>query len=252
MGAKGRLVPVHTPRLKDACRCGPCRQRTVWTPERRAAVSARQRGVKRPDRKRPSIACRWLPEHEHLLRELLGTVDTETIAACLTERFGWPRTEQAVRSRIKLLGLSRLTVRPWSKRELWRLLGLTEDRLDRYLALGMISGTPWKLGGGKRKGNRSVAFTRADVERFIRAHPACVVPSAIRDGGLRTLAESLMRGRPTLSIPEAARRIGMPYATLMYWCKTGRVPSAAQIDGRYWRVALDDVAALSARVAVAS
>lgn len=251
-GRGGKLVPVHTRTLGDACRCGACRQRRIWTPERRAARSAEIKQQyadgRRQGRRRPAIACRWLPEHEHALREMLGTLDTETIAARLTERFGWPRTETAVRSRIKLLGLSRLAVRPWSKRELWRLLGLTEDTLDRYIKHGLIAGTPWKLGGGKRKGHRSVAFTRADVERFIRAHPLCVETGRIRDPGLRALARSLTRGRPALTVPEAARLIGMPYAQLMYWCKTGRVPSARQIDGRYWRVGYEDVARLQEAV----
>lgn len=249
MGAKRKLVPIHTPKLGAACKCGACRMARVWTPEAKASRSAEYRakveaGVRFGTTRPKQIACRWLPEHESVLRDLLGTLDTETIAARLTERFGYPRTETAVRSRIKVLGLSSLAVRPWSKRELWRLLGLTEDRLDRYIALGMIAGTSWKMGGGKRKGNRSVAFGRADVERFIRAHPLCLEPTRIRDAGLRSLAESLTRGRPTLSVPAAARLSGVPYATLMYWCKSGRVPSARQIDGRYWRIAHEDLAAI--------
>lgn len=249
MGSRRKLVPIHTPKLGAACKCGACRMARVWTPEAKAARSAEYRakvaaGVRFGTTRPKAIACRWLPEHESALRAMLGTLDTETIAARLTERFGYPRTETAVRSRIKVLGLSRLAVRPWSKRELWRLLGLTEDRLDRYIERGMISGTPWKMGGGKRKGNRSPAFARADVERFIRTHPLCLTPSLIRDAGLRSLAESLTRGRPTLTVPEAARLAGVPYATLMSWCKSGRVPSAHQIDGRYWRIAHDDVAAI--------
>lgn len=252
MGSRGKLVPVHTVKLGKDCRCGACRAARIWTPEARAARSADYRakvaaGVRFGTTRPKSLACRWLPEHEAVLRDLLGTLDTETIAARLTERFGYPRTETAVRSRIKVLGLSRLTVRPWSKRELQRLLGLSEDTLDRYIALGMIAGTPWKLGGGKRKGNRSLAFMRADVERFIRAHPLCVQPVRIRDAGLRSLAESLTRGRPTLTAPEAARLIGMPYGTLMYWCRSGKVASARKIDGRYWRVSHDDVAGLMSR-----
>lgn len=250
-GSKGKRVPVHTRKLGDRCRCGSCRTSRIWTPEARAQRSADYRakvaaGIQFGSRGPKRIACRWTPEQDAALTALLGTMDTETLAAKLTERFVYPRTETAVRSRVKVLGLSRLSVRPWSKRETHRLLGITEDCLDRFIARGLIAGTPWKLGGGKRKGNRSVAFTRADLERFIREHPACVVPERIRDAGLRTLAASLTRGRKTLTVPEAARRLGMPYATLMYWCKSGRVPSAHQIDGRYWRIALDDVTRLRA------
>lgn len=240
-GRHGKRVPIHTPKLGDACRCGSCRMARIWTPERRAAASERMRARPKMRRKSPSIACRWLPEQEQTLAALLGTMDTAGIAEELTRRFGWPRTEIAVRQRIKVLGLSRLTVRPWSKRELWRLLGLSEDTLDRYIDRGMLTGTPWTLGGGKQKGNRSLTFTRSDVERFIRAHPSCVEPTRIRDAALSALARSLTRGRPALTVREAAQASGLPYSKLMYWCRIGRIPSAHQIDGRFWRVSYEDV-----------
>jgi hypothetical protein len=42
----GRRLPVHTPALRDACRCYTCRNRRWQTPERRAEMSERVRWAK--------------------------------------------------------------------------------------------------------------------------------------------------------------------------------------------------------------
>lgn len=193
MGAHGKLVPIHTPTLGADCHCGPCRQRRLWTPERRAAASARMREIAKRPRKSPSIARRWLPEHEQTLASLLGTMDTAGIAAELTRRFGWPRTQVAVRERIKVRKLSRLTVRPWSQVEVAWQLGVGYERVRTWVRRGWLTGTPWHLGGGHRQNAVSQAFTVADVERLIRERPDLVRAAQIRHSGLRTLAVALSR-----------------------------------------------------------
>lgn len=193
VGKRDKLVPIHTPALGDACRCAPCRQCLIWTPERRAAVSARVRGRKAPHRKRPSIASRWLPEHEQALVALLGTMDTAGIAAELTRRFGWPRTETAVRERIKVRKLSRLTVRPWSQAEVAWQLGVGYERVRGWVRSGWLTGTPWKLGGGHAANKISQVFSVADVERLLRERPGLAPAEGIRHAGLKTLAVALSR-----------------------------------------------------------
>jgi DNA-binding transcriptional MerR regulator len=242
-------MALHTPKLGSRCHCLGCCQRRWWTPERKAARSAEYRikvagGAQFGSHKPKRIACRWLPEHDTALGDLLGKGDVTWIAAELTRRFDWPRTEEAVRSRIKKLKLSRLTVRPWSCRELVRLLGVSDDTVRSWIVRGLLVGTPWRLGGGRRKGNVSQAFTRADVERFLRAHPGLVHPGRIRDAGLRALVEGVTRGRRPLTIPEAARLANVRVGTLRYWCKVGKVPTATQADGCHWRISAVDLALL--------
>jgi hypothetical protein len=192
-GKHGKLVPIHTPKLGGTCRCGPCRQRRLWTPERRAARSAAYKGrcLRPPGPQK--IASRWTPDQEAALVSLLGTMDTAGIAAELTRRFGWPRTVTAVRERIKVRKLSRLTVRPWSQMEVARILGVGYERVRGWVRQGWLTGTPWHLGGGQRPDALSQAFTVADVERLLRARPGLVRLDQIRHGGLKTLAQGLHR-----------------------------------------------------------
>lgn len=198
MGARGKRVPIHTPGLKDACRCGPCRQAGRWTPEARAARSAEYRakvaaGVQFGTRKPKRLASRWTPEQEQALVSLLGTMDTAGIAAELTRRFGWPRTVIAVRERIKVRKLSRLMVRPWSRQDVARQLGVSYERVRDWVRSGRLTGTPWHLGGGQRADHISHVFSVADVERLLRESPGLVPPAQIRHAGLKTLAVGLSR-----------------------------------------------------------
>lgn len=251
VGRSGRLTPVHTPKLGARCTCGPCRGKRAWTPERSAARSAEYRarvaaGVQFGTHEPKDRADRWQPQHDALIRAMLGTADTTTIAEALTARFSWPRTTTSVRSRIKTLGLSRLAVRPRSRREVAHALGVSEELVLRWIEAGMLAGTPWRLGGGRRKDNISMAFSAADIERFLREHADLVHPERIRDRKLRALVEGLTRGRRALPLREAARLAGVPYANLMYWVKRGKVPSAYQVGGRFWRVPADALASLRA------
>lgn len=191
----GMLMPTHTPGLGDACKCASCRQRRLWTPERRAARSAAMQGRRIGPTTPRKIASRWTPAQERTLAALLGTMDTTGIAAELTRRFGYPRTVTAVRERIKVLGLSRLTVRPWSRLDVARQLGVGDGVVRGWVRLGWLTGTPWRLGGGRRPDHVSQAFTVADVERLIRLHPTLVSPSQVRHPGLRTLVLALSRRR---------------------------------------------------------
>lgn len=193
MGSRGKLVPIHTPKLAAECHCGRCRQARIWTPERRAAVSDRVRARPKTRRKSPSIASRWTPAQEQALVALMGTMDTAGIAAELTRRFGWPRTVIAVRERIKVRKLSRLTVRPWSQVEVAWQLGVGYEKVRTWVRRGWLVGTPWRLGGGHRQDAVSQAFTVADVECFMRAHPELVQADRIRHAGIRTLAVALSR-----------------------------------------------------------
>lgn len=197
-GTGGKLLPAHTPSLGARCRCASCRQAGRWTPEARAARSAEYRakvadgvqfGTKGPKR----IASRWLPEHEQTLVALLGTMDTASIADELTRRFGWPRTEIAVRERIKVRRLSRLTVRPWSQREVARVLGVGYEQVRGWVRRGWLTGTPWKLGGGQRPGAISQTFTVADIERLLRERPSLARVETVRHPSLRTLLMALSR-----------------------------------------------------------
>lgn len=249
MGEAGKLVPVHTSRLQGICKCGRCRGQRIWTPERKAAKSSLYRAMvaagirfgSAPGAVRKAHGTIWLPQHDAALKDLIGTMDVASIAVELSRRFPPPRTETAVKNRVKKLRLSLLAVRPWTVRELARMLGVCDDTVRAWMAAGWLVGTPWKLGGGQKKGHRSQAFTRADVERFIRAHPDLLIAREIQDGKLRVLLEGLTRGTRWMTLKEASIASGLKIATVRWRSSTGKIPSAHKVDGRHWRISSADV-----------
>ena len=249
----GKLKPIHTPRLKSRCHCAPCRARRIWTPERRAAAGERNRaraaggfqfGARKDGRPRRAKSDVWTPQQDAALDALLGQADTWTIAEILTERFGVARTHTAVVNRIKRRGLSLLVVRPWSRRELVRLLGVSDETLVEWIERGLLIGIAWRFGGGLKLDHVSAAYPRSAVERFVRAHPELLNADRVRDSGLRLLLRSLTRGRLTVSGAEASRRTGVPAHRVHNWCQEGRVPSAHKI-GHQWRISLEDLPLLA-------
>lgn len=245
----GKLVPAHTPSIGAACRCLHChgkRQAARWTPEMRAARSAAYTGrtftPRSPKRAKADV---WTPQHDDALRALLGKGDRFWIAEQLTARFQCPRTDEAVQSRIKKLGLSRLAVRPLSRLEVGRALGVGDALAERWVREGLLVGIPWHFGGGKRKANVSQAFAREHVEAFLRAHVDQVAVDRIRDRGFRALAEALTRGsRMPLTLASAARLSGVCQKTVRYWIDRGRVPGAYQVRGRFWRIPSSEIPTL--------
>lgn len=245
-GRHGKLVPAHTPNLGADCRCLPCRgkrQAARWTPELRAARSAAYTGRSfRPRAPKRAKADVWTPQQDDALRALLGKGDRFWIAEQLTARFQCPRTATAVHVRIKKLGLSLLTVRPLSRFEVGRSLGVSDALAERWVHDGLLVGIPWHFGGGQRRGHVSQAFAREHVEAFLRAHVDQVAVGRIRDRGFRALAEALTRGaRMPLRLAEAAKLAGVCQKTVRYWIDRGRVPGAYQVRGRFWRIPASEV-----------
>jgi len=158
---------------------------------RAAAYTGRSFVPRAPKRAKANV---WTPQQDDALRALLGKGDRFWIAEQLTARFQCPRTATAVHVRIKKLGLSLLTVRPLSRVEVGRALGVGDALAERWVRDGLLVGIPWHFGGGQRRGNVSQAFGREHVESFLRAHVDQVAVERIRDRGFRVLAEALTRG----------------------------------------------------------
>jgi DNA-binding transcriptional MerR regulator len=229
----GRRLPVHTPALRDACRCYTCRNRRWQTPERRAEMSERLRrqyadGTRsRQHDINQKRASHWRPEEDALVRELAGRYDSLTIGRMLGERLGQPRSEVAVVHRMKHLGILLMDVRPLSSSEVGRIFGVSRETVrTRFVKSGLLVG---QLRRGGPHGMRM--FDRAELERLIREHPEAYEIEEIRDPTLRALAEAVTRGRRLLPTSEVVRLTGVAQTTLARWYAAGRVPSARLVTG---------------------
>lgn len=230
---RGARYVVHTPRLGERCRCNGCHQRRYWTPERRAARGALLRqqfgdGTRVPARNvNEGRASVWRAEEDALVRELAGQQDCLTIGRMLGERFGNPRSEAAVKYRVKRLGIYLLDVRPLSSSEVGRIFGVTRETVrTRFVNRGLLVG---RLRRGGPHGMRM--FTRPELERLIREHPEAYDAGAIRDPSLRALAAAVNRGRRPLGTAEVAHLVGMDPRTLAGWYLAGLVPAARFVRG---------------------
>lgn len=250
----GRRYPVHTGKLGSRCRCLSCTRKATWTPERRAAVGERVRREwaegtrvlrRNPNDRRPE---RWQRQHDEYLRTLAGKHDSLTIARMLAERFGQPRSETAVKHRLKRLGIARMDVRPLSSSEVGRIFGVTRETVRvRFVNAGLLVGT---LRRGGPHGMRM--FTRAEIETLIREHPDAYDLEAIRDPALKTLARAVTRGRRFLNTADVSARTGVDSRTLAGWLARGLIPSARKVRsfrpgaGGAWLVPATDVVIVEA------
>lgn len=246
----GRRRPVHTPRLGDRCRCKPCWAELYWTPERRAARAAAIR-LQYADGRRQrhhdlneKRAEHWRPEEDALVRELAGTHDALTIGRMLGERLNKPRSEAAVKHRVKRLGIFLMDIRPFTSSEVGRIFGVTRETVRvRFVATGLLTGS---LRRGGPHGMRM--FTRPELERLIREHPEAYEVEAILDPQLKALAQATTRGRRPLPTSEVERLTGVDYRELARWYAAGLVQSARRVEGvrrgRYgtWLIDAGDIA----------
>lgn len=231
---RGRRQPTHTPIIGKACICTGCHQRRWWTPERRAA---RGRQIKAwiadgtIPAARPNVnlrrASHWKAEQYDYLKSLVGKHDKATIAVKLTERFGVPRTEQAIKRALDRLGIRLLDERPYTTGEVARMLGISRQTvLSRLVGEGVLRSDLWR---GGQHGMR--VYSRAGLERLIREHPEAYDGDRIRDAGLKALARAVSRGRRLLGSMDVERLTGVDHRTLVRWYAAGLVPSARRVRG---------------------
>jgi hypothetical protein len=233
---RGRRYPIHTRGLGKDCRCTGCHQKRWWTPERkrqRAVEMRRWQAEKRGGFSKPRVnvnlrrASYWPPEQVAYLKSLVGKHDLPTMAAKLTERFGYPRTEQAIKRCLQRQGVASLDVRPFTTGEVARMLGISRQTvLSRLVGNGLLVSEVWR---GGQYGMH--VYSRADLERLIREHAEAYEIERITDRGLRALAEAVNRGRRLVGTSEVARHVGLHHQTILNWYADGLVPSARRVHG---------------------
>lgn len=131
--------------------------------------------------KRPAWNA-WTTRHDDVLTKLVNDDHHPAdIAAMLSERFHVPRTDLAVRRRIKHLGLSRRE--GWySRTDLIAMLGLHQRKLEALEQAGAIE--PTRYGAWRR-------YPTATVEQLVREHAGSLIdPRRVRDPKLKALAET--------------------------------------------------------------
>jgi hypothetical protein len=249
---RGARIPVHTPRIGQHCRCFACRNARWWNDERRSARSddLRQQYADGRRQRQHDVnqkrACHWRPEEDSLLQTLAGQHDCLTIGKLLEARFGYPRSDAAVKHRVKHLGIFLMDARPLSSSEVGRIFGITRETVRvRFVATGLLIG---QVRRGGPHGMRT--FERAELETLVREHPEAYDVEAIRDSRLRALADATARGRRLLPTPEVEKLTGVNYRQLAQWYADGLVPSARRVEavrrGRFgtWLIEAVDLAAV--------
>jgi hypothetical protein len=170
-------------------------------------------------------ASHWQPEHDAMLRELVGRHDVPTVARLLTERTVVPRTVSAVKHRLKRLGVFILDHRPYTTGEVARMLGMSRTNLlETWVGTGRLRGTRWQ--GGQ---HGMLTYTRTEVEAFVREHAESLNVERIRDGGLKALAVAVLRGRAGLTTCRVTELTGVSHQTLAELYGAGLVPSARRV-----------------------
>jgi hypothetical protein len=247
---RGQRQPCHTPIIGRACICTGCHQRRWWTPDRRAARGRQIRAwladgtIPTP---RPNVnlrrASHWKPEQYDYLRSLVGKHDISTIAAKVSERFGVPRSEMAIKRALQRIDVRRLDERPYTTGEVARMLGISRQTvLARLVDNGLLASELWR---GGHHGMR--VYSRASLEALIREHPEAYDADRIREPGLKALARAISRGRRLLGSMEVERVTGVDHRTLVRWYAAGMVPSARRVRGvtvgrgGAWLIAAADV-----------
>lgn len=228
----GRRLALHTRGLGAACGCHGCWMRRWWTPERKAAFAEKSRarwaaeGV-RLRMLRSRQGDRWMPEHDATLRRLAGTMPLAGLQARLLAEYRVPRTDRAIRTRMATLGLSMTAARPPGQRRAAWLLGVAPSTVDALRRRGLLTATAWQQGPL----GYAYVYHRADLEAFVRSHPAAYALARIRDRDLRAVAETAQRGRRLVTTTAAAAQVGAYVGALSRWYRAGLVPSARKISG---------------------
>ncbi len=198
--------------LRLICTCGTCqscRMRSAWA---KGKFDNRRRGI-------PWDA--WTPEEEALLRQLAGTMDLAEIARVLTERFGIPRSVNAVDVRCQRLGISHWR-QGYCLRDIELIFRLHHRAIVRWwVQPGLLRGERWSGRGP----NQGWVFHETDVERFIREYPWAYDWTRMKRGHpLSRLAEVVNRADPWLTYEDLRRYVGIARVNLDRWRRRGLVP----------------------------
>ena len=213
-GGRRRRVknPPHTGQAD--CRCPSCRARRTWAEGKWA------------NRRWPPRAAwdAWTAQHDAALAELAKTCSPTEISVLLEERFGIPRTKNAVVLRLRRLHLGPAT-QAFGVAQVAEIFGVSEEVVRRtwiargWLVARQMSARPcsrWLVAPG-------------ELETFIRKYPDAYDWQAMRPGRWRSLAEVEWRRDPLYSIAEAARFLGVHPETVRRRACRGSLPGLRRV-----------------------
>lgn len=211
--------------------------RRPWTAAERVQMSERMQRAwadgKFANRPKPRMPDRWTPPEDKLLRELTGTMPLDQIAQRISERFGLPRTTEAVRIRAVRTGVS-VYVNCWTMRAVEELFHLDHRAIARHwIAPGLLNASRW----AGRGPNDGWWIEERDVERFVRDHGYAYDWTKMTPGHrLTRLAEVVHRADPWRTRAELMAYVGISDSNLTKWQKRGLVPHCFRPNGGSMRV----------------
>jgi hypothetical protein len=204
--------------------------RAKWTPERRAERSKQQRAVARRDPLAWARRCHpgdyWTVPEDSLLRRLAGTVTLRELAERVSA-LGIPRTAHAVEQRARRIGVDTLCAP-----------GITINRLRDLFGVGRPNVLAW-IENGLLRGRRISDAPRShwvvddqDLRTFIRNHPEAYDWRRITVRRWRAEAEVASRAAPfsrgghLVTTSEAAKLLGITrHVFARRYIVTGALPA---------------------------
>lgn len=186
---------------------------------------------------------RWTPEEDELLAEYWGKMSDTAVARKLG------RTVVACTIRAKRhLGLARKD-QFYTVRAVACIFGVDDHLVVRWIRADILTGRRSTVGaGGNAKAWR---IEDQDIERFMRRYPWRYNRRRIEVGTYwRNLADRIYLAEPWLTVPEAARELGVGVETVRRhlrrsWLTGERVPEAGKHGG--WRIARSTLANFQAK-----
>jgi hypothetical protein len=208
-----RRQPPHTGAAD--CHCPRCRITRAW---RAGRFAGRRLG-------RPVRWDVWRPAEDAALRELAGQLPTAEIAVRLGARFGYQRTEVAIRLRLKRLGLTATLVHV-NARGAGYLFGVDGHTILSWIRRGWLGARQIRPGVA----GSSWIITAPDLERLITTRPEVYDWRAMPPSRWRSLAELTWRRDPLLTIDEASRILGVHYGTVARHLARGWLPGVRRLE----------------------
>lgn len=176
----------------------------------------------RPKPRRPDA---WTAAEDLFLTRHAGEHPPGVLATMLSEHTGLPRTETAVVVRMKRLHLS-VQLRWHSARSLAALFGVDGKTITHsWIARGWLRARQQRALPGA-----AWYVTDADLDAFIRGHLWRFDWRKMWPGRWRSLAETLHRADPYLTIDQAATALGVKKGTLTQHCAKGWLPHVRRLE----------------------
>lgn len=178
-------MPVHHLGHEPLCPVGTCH-----------SCGVRRYAIRKPRSHKPGgVPARWSPTEDRIIRDGSGVLTFEEMQAAIFRETGVERTENAIISRMKRIGIPQaLPGRTIS--QVSYMLGARYGTVQGWVKCGLL-GPPNRL-------QAQATIRDEDLERFVREHTDLYDRLRIRSSSLRSIADAVWNRDPWLNVGQVA------------------------------------------------